>query len=234
MPGMNETQFHQEGDEISDSSSFSLIALVGFLGSLVGTFSVGYVQILPVAVVASLLGAVALWIAKRSRLNALSKLLGALAVMIGVTSASWGLSQRWLETSNDVGHAQEIARLYLESLSTKDLDKVYYLVGFQFEGESNEERAGTPLSEIRRAKTRLDQDQAHVEIRQRKAPAKWVFAGLDGEFQGSVGYTYKLRYRDEGQTIPPEYWVYARKDCGKFDKKEKVHWFVDNLENVKK
>ncbi|MFO0013470.1 MAG: hypothetical protein ACK553_12050 [Planctomycetota bacterium] len=234
MPGMNETQFHQEGDEITDSTSFSLMALAGFLGSLVGMFSVGYYQILPVSIVSTLLGAATLVTAKRFRLNLLSKFLGLVGVVIGATATSWGISERWLETYKDVSHAREIAKLYLESLSTDDLDKVYYLVGFQFEGESNEERDGAKLSEVRRAKTRLDQDQPHVEIRNRKTPAKWVFVGLDGEFQGTVGHTYRLRYRDEGQTIPPEYWVYARKDCNKFESKDKVHWFVDNLENVKK
>ena len=234
MQSMNETQIHQEGDEVTDRPSFSIMAIVGLLCSLIGIFSIGYVQILPVAILGTLIGAVTLIMANRFRLNFLSKALAALAIMVGAVSASWGVSERWLETAGDVEQARKIAELYLESLSSKDLDKVYYLVGFQFEGESNEEREGKKPNELSRAKLRLEQDAAHMEIRNRKTPAKWVFLGLDSEISGSLGHTYRLKYRDEGQTIPPEYWIYARKDCMKFDVKEKVQWVIDNLEHVKK
>lgn len=71
--------------------------------------------------------------------------------------------------------------------------------------------------------------------------------GLDGEFNGSAGHTYKLTFRDEGQSVPPSYWVYVRKDCLRDGTKmvsedgkemlkqvEHVHWYVDNLEAEKK
>jgi hypothetical protein len=234
MTNMNETQIHQEADEIADTNSFSLVAVLGVVLSLAGVFSVGYVQMLPVAIVGVMLGAFSLMTAKRFRLNLLSKFLGFVAVVVGATAASWGVSERSLETGGDVAQARRVAELYLESLSANDLEKVYYLVGFQFEGESNEEREAIEQTQIQRGKSRLDQDSAHLEIRNRKSPAKWAFVSLDGDFQGTLGWTYRLRYRDEGQTIPPEYWVYARKNCGKYESQERVHWFVDNLEVVRK
>lgn len=234
MTNMNETQIHQEADEIADSNSFSLVAILGFLLSIPGVFSIGYIQMLPVAIAGGLLGAFSLVTAKRFRLNGLSRFLGFVAVVLGMTSATWGISERNLETNGDLAEARKIAELYLESLSANDLDKVYYLVGFQFEGESNEERDVIELSQIQRGKTKLDMDPSHLEIRNRKSSAKWKFVSIDGEFQGTLGWTYRLRYRDEGQTIPSDYWVYTRKNCGKFESKEKIHWFVDNLESVKK
>lgn len=234
MPDLPATKFHQEGDEISDAASFSVMSLIGAVCSVVGIFSIGYVQILPFAIIGSLVGVVTLWTAKRFQISLLSKVLGFLAIVVGATSASWGFSERYLETRSDLDYAKNISEQYLESLSANELDKVYYLVGFQFSGESLEQVGINPKSELQRAKARLDQDQAHLEIRNRKSKAKWVFAGMDSEFQGTLGHTYRLRYRDEGQTIPPEYWVYARKNCEKFSTQGKVHWFVDNLEFVKK
>lgn len=234
MPEPTAIQFQREGDEISDTTSFSVLSLVGVACSLVGLFSINYVQILPFAIVGALIGAVVLVTAKRFDMSLLSKIFGFLAIVVGATSASWGFSERYLATSSDIHHAKRIAEYYLESLSAKELDKVYYLVGFQFSGESGENGGGKGSPEIQRAKARLEQDAAHLEIRNRKTKAKWVYVGLEGEALGSVGYTYKLRYRDEGQTIPSEYLIYARKNCPKFSTQEKVHWFVDNLEFVKK
>jgi hypothetical protein len=234
MPEPAKIQFQREGDEISDTTAFSVLSLVGVVCSAVGLFAIGYVQIIPFAVVGMLIGAVVLITAKRRNISLLSKFLGFLAIVVGATSASWGFSERYLATSSDISHAKRISEYYLESLAAKELDKVYYLVGFQFSGEPNESGGTKESPEIQRAKARLDQDAAHLEIRNRKTKSKWVFVGLEGEMQGSVGHTYKLRYRDEGQTIPSEYLIYARKNCPKFSTQEKVHWFVDNLEFVKK
>jgi hypothetical protein len=234
MPEPAKIQFQREGDEISDTTSFSVLSLLGVVCSAVGLFAIGYVQVIPFAVVGMLIGAVVLITAKRQNISLLSKILGFLGIAMGATSASWGYSERYLATSSDINHAKQIAEYYLESLSAKELDKVYYLVGFQFSGEPNENGGTKETPEIQRAKTRLENDAAHLEIRNRKTKAKWVFVGLEGEIQGSVGHTYKLRYRDEGQTIPSEYHIYARKNCPKFSTQKKVHWFVDNLESVKK
>jgi len=229
---MNETQLHYEADEITDSTSFSGVAVLGFLLSLAGLFAIGYLQMLPVAIVGSLLGAFVLLTASRFRLNAFSKVLGGLALAVGTTAASWGVFDRKLSTDYDVEFARNISMNYLTSLSADDLDKVYYLVGFQFEGVTPEDQ-GEKLTPIQRAKKRLADDASHVEIRSRTTPAKWEFVSVDGETAGSAGYTYRLRFRDSAQSIPPSYWVYARKDCGKHELREKVRWFVDNLERVK-
>ncbi len=232
---MNETQIHQESEEISDSTSFSAVAVIGFFFSLVGIFSIAYMQTLPVGILGSLMGAFVLLTASRYRLNGFSRVLGFLALTVGVVSISWGMFQRQLSTDSDMQQARRIAELYLASLSADDLDKVYYLVGFQFEPESpdTESDSGTPGAVMVKAKNRLATDPAHVEIRTRKTPAKWTFVSLDGETTGSVGYSYRLRFRDDGQTIPPSYWIYARKDCDKYDIQEKVHWYVDSLERAK-
>lgn len=229
---MNETQLSQEVEELSDASSFSVIALVGFILSLIGIFSLSYVQTMPVAVIGTLIGVLVLLTAKRFHLNWISRVLGFLALSIGAIVLSWGVFERQISTAYDLDQAKRVSELYLKSLSKGDLDSVYYLVGFQFDGGAPKS-PGDEETEMDRAKKRLAQDPAHVEIRSRRNPASWVYVGLEGEMLGTVGYTYKLKYRDEGQTNPPTYWVYARKNTNKYDVQEKVRWFVDTVETVK-
>ncbi len=225
-------QFSSETDEGTDSSSFSAIALVGLLMSLVGIFSLAYVQTLPLAILGSLFGGYALLFSARFHLSFLSRVLGVLAVVVGVTVLSWGLFLRYFHTDYELVQARKVAEQYLDSLSKKDLDAVFYLVGFQFEGDKPPSFV-QPETELQRAKKRLATDTAHVEIQNRRSPAKWTFVSLDGESLGTVGYTYKLKYRDDGQTNPPSYFVYARKDATRYDNKPEVHWYVDNLEVAK-
>ena len=168
---MNETQLSQEAYEVVDSTSFSAVAVVAFLASLVGIFSIKYVQPMPLAIIGSAMGAFVLLTARFWNLNLLSKILGALAVIIGVTVLSWGLFERSLHTTGYLGSGPD--------------------------------------------------------------PAKWVFVSLEGETIGTAGYSYKLKYRDEGQTNPPSYWVYARKDATRYEVRDLVRWYVDNVEPAK-
>ncbi|MCY3004776.1 MAG: hypothetical protein NTV29_02240 [Planctomycetota bacterium] len=228
-----EYSFSPESDEVVDSEAFSGLSLLGLVASLVGILSVQFVHFMPLAIVGTVLGMFVLLFAKKLGLSRLSKVFAFLAVAIGATSASWGASKSYLHSSYELAQARKVAELYLNSLSKGDLDSVYYLVGFQFEGER---RPGddTPETDLQKAKKRLAADSAHVAIQKRREPAKWTFVSLDGEAMGSVGYSYKLKYRDEGQTNPPTYFVFARKDVQeRFATKEEVHWYVDTVEAIK-
>jgi hypothetical protein len=229
---MTEVLLSAETEEISDSTSFSVVALVGFLFSLVGIFSLQYIHVMPLAILASVLGVFALLISRRSQLGPMSKVFAVLATLIGTTIASWGLFNRSLESEYELSQARKISQMYLDYLSKGDEQHVMYLIGFQLEA------AETPLNEqespTKRAMKRFQNDPVHKEIRERRSPAKWVYVGFEGESPGSKGHTYKLTFRDDGQTNPPHYWIYARKNCPKYDTRETVHWFVDNLELAKK
>jgi hypothetical protein len=155
---MNETQLSQEAYEVVDSTSFSAVAVVAFLASLVGIFSIKYVQPMPLAIIGSAMGAFVLLTAKMWNLNLLSKILGALAVIIGVTVLSWGLFERSLHTNYELTQAKKVAQLYLDALSAGDLDSVYYLVGFQYEPEKPKMGDEEPETELQKAKRRLAQD----------------------------------------------------------------------------
>lgn len=222
----------QESDEVADSKSFSAVALVGFLLSLVGMFSVIYIHTMPLALIGTLLGAFALWTAKSANLSWLSRALGFLAVVIGTSVFSWGWFERQLHTSYDLQQAKKVAQLYLDSLSKDDIETIYYLVGFQFQNPTPQ-TPNEDETELDRAKKRLNADPAHVEIRSRRTPSKWVYESLESEAGGSSGYSYKLKFRDDGQTNPPSYMIYARKNTGKFDIKDEVRWYVDSIESVK-
>jgi len=235
---MTEVLMSAESDEIAEPSNFSPTALIGFLLACIGTFSVQYVQVTPVAIIGGFLGAGALLLSHRYRLGAFSRILAALAVIVGVTVASAGVSNRYLMNSYEMGNVRRIADLYLESLSQGDTAKVNYLMGFPNSSEEKAPSAPNAPKAIeepasKKAAKRLDQDPAHVEIRGRKKPAKWTFVGLENDFPGQ-GHTYKVIYRDDGQPGQPQYYVFVRKNSDKNDlKKPSVSWFVDKIESVR-
>jgi hypothetical protein len=227
MSVLDEQKLQREGDEIAEGSSFSWLSIIGLLSSLAGVFSLTYIQLAPCAIIGAVLGAGLLLTAKRYRLNWFARSLAFLAMAIGSTVASAGISSRMLETNSDLKQARQVAELYLKSLSAKDLEKVYFLAGIAEEDSSgDDETTQNTESRVESAKKRLNAEPCIAEIRNRKTEAKWVFVGLDGEYSSLAGYTYRLRFRDEGQTIPPEYWVHARKNVDKFGKINTVHWFV--------
>ena len=126
----------------------------------------------------------------------------------------------------DAGHQVVV----LDNLSKGELDKVFFLVGFPpgTEEMTPSEQSDSPTQ---RAMNRLRNDTAHKEIGLRKNVPKWVYSGLVGDYAGGDGHTYKMTYRDESQSIPPNYWIFVRKNCSKYDKsKTTVNWFVDKLE----
>ncbi len=217
-------------EEIRETTNFSLIALFGFFLAMAGLFAIQYIQMMPFAILGGLLGAITLLTAKRRKLGFFSRTLGVLALVAGSVAASYGLFYRSLENSYDLSVARTISEMYLDNLSKGDLDKVFFLVGFPpgSEESASGEQSDSPT---KRAMNRLRQDVAHKEIGLRKNPPKWAYAGLVSEFAGTDGHTYKLTYRDESQSIPPNYWILVRKNCAKYDKsRTTVNWFVDKLE----
>lgn len=236
MSTVVESKFQREGDEIGKPKSFSWLSLAGLFSSLVGIFSTYYVQILPFSVLGTAIGALTLLLANRWDLNWFSRWIGSLAVIVGTIAGASGFFDRMLETSGDVQQARLISELYLKSLSSNDWDKVNYLVGeiASVPGDEDERGGEAPEAQITKLKKSVETDPTHVEIAKRGTLAKWEYAGLEGEYSGLMGYTYRLRFREIGQTIPSEYIVYARKDCEKFETKETVRWFVDSLDRKRK
>ncbi len=228
---MSEVFLTAEAEEARETTNFSLMALLGFFISLAGLFSIQYVQMIPVPLIGATMGALALLTAKRFKIGLFSGTLGFLALAIGTTTASYGLLYRSIESNYDLVQVRKIAEAYLDNLSKDNLDKVFFLVGFP--AELDEGPAGTD-SPTKRAMNRLREDLAHIEIRGRKTPPKWTFVSVVTEYPNASGHTYKIIYKDDGQSVPPQYYLFVRKNCSKFDKsKTTVSWFVDRLESAK-
>ncbi len=228
---MSENFFTAENEELRDPTNFSVMALFGFFLAMVGLFSIQYIQVMPVALVGVVLGALALLLSKRFKIGFFSKTLAFLAVVIGSTTTSYSFIYRSMENQYELSQACRTAELYLDNLSKGDLDHVFFLVGFP---SAMPDMNGEAQSPTARAMKRLSDDASHKEIRERKSPAKWTFVSLEGEYSASDSYTYKLIYKDDGQSIPPFYKVVVRKNCSKYNKtKKKVNWFVDSLEFTK-
>lgn len=222
---MNETVLSAETDEILDTTTFSLVAFIGFLLSLVGIFSLQYIQVLPFAILGGALGALSLLIAKRHRFGFVSKMFGFLAVVIGATTASTGFFGRVLEDQHDLSQSQKICDLYLDSLSKGDMDRVLFLAGLDPIRDTQSE-----VNAAREAVSRIRTDAIHLAIKNRKTPAKWKFVRLSGDYAGAGSHFYKLSYQDVGQPNPPTYVLTTRKTSPKRDRKTtSINWYVESL-----
>jgi hypothetical protein len=222
---MNETVLSAETDEILDTSTFSLVALIGFLLSLVGIFSLQYIQVLPFAILGGALGALSLLIAKRNRFGFVSKMFGFLAVVIGATTASTGYFGRVLEDKYDLSQSQKICDLYLDSLSKGDMDRVLFLAGIDPIRDPQSE-----LTAAREAVSRIRTDAIHLAIKNRKTPAKWKFLGPAGDFASAGSHNYRLSYQDLALPNPPTYILTTRKTSSKRDRKAtSINWYVESL-----
>ncbi len=234
---MSETYLTAESEEVLDSTNFSVMSLIGFSLALAGIFSLQYVQMMPVAILGGALGAAVLILAKRFQLSYLSRTLGFLALVIASTTASYRQFYHAVENNYELTQACKISEMYLENLSKNDADsrdRVFFLVGFP--PEASEAMPGAePESPTVKAMKRLNEDPAHSDIRGRKNSPKWTFVSVEAEYAAKDGHTYKLIYKDEGQTNPPFYSVFVRKNCSKYDTTKKtVNWFIDKLEIAKK
>ncbi|MBU6175025.1 MAG: hypothetical protein KGQ60_14535 [Planctomycetes bacterium] len=245
---MTETLLGSETDEIVDAKNFSGLSLVGLLLAIVGSFSLAYVQMLPIAILAVVIGAVVLLLAKRKELSGFSQFLGMLAIFLGAGSGALGVFSRSLATQYDVEQAKAVSAKYLENVAKWDEDVLLLLNGVTLEKADSPNKT-SPESTEGKVRSKIENDPIHMEIRSRKTAPKWVYAGLDGEFPSeSGGYVYKLRFIDQAQTNPPSYWVYARKNCPKGGPAQApqnkgrtlgpndlvVHWYIDSIESAQK
>ena len=228
---MSEVFLSEEPEEQLEITTFSPLALCSFLLSIIGLFSIQYFQMLPIAILAAILGAIGLLIAKRFKYGMFSRALAFLGVAIGTITSSYGPLYQSIESNYDLAQIRAISETYLENLSKDNLDNVFYLVGFPTEVDPSVS-ADSPTQ---KAMQRLREDRAHIEIRGRKTTPKWTFVSLVTEYPNQAGHTYKVIYRDDGQSVPPEYYLFVRKNCAKFDRsRTTVNWYVDKLESAKK
>jgi hypothetical protein len=226
---MNETGLSAEAEEILDVTNFSLVALVGFIFSLIGVFSLRYLQAVPFAVIGICLGAVSLWLSARWKTGTFSKLLGVLAVSIGATVTSAGYFRRVLANEYDLVEARKIAEMYLDVVAKGDMDRAYFLGGYDPAVARQTEN-----SETKQMLNGLKTDPAYVAIRGLKTPPNWVFGGIVGDFGQDRSHTYILRYQNSNQTNAPSYDLSVRKSCAKLDRtQDTVHWYVDRLAETK-
>ena len=152
---MSETFLTAEAEDISESTNFSIMALIGFFLALAGIFSIQYIQMVPVAIAGAAMGAAALLLSKRFKLGFFSKFMAFLALSIGATTTSYGLFHRSIETNYDLAQARKIAETYLDNLSKDNLDRVFFLVGFPAEADAEQSGAD---SATQRAMNRLRED----------------------------------------------------------------------------
>jgi len=239
---MSETYLTAEDEDVRETTNFSVMALLGFFLALAGLFSIQYVQMMPIAVLGGALGAAALMLAKKFQLSLLSRILALVAVVLGATTVSNNYFYRSIDSGYEISQARKVSEAYLDLIKKGDFDRVFFLVGLPMEREKDgppdpESIAESPKpateSPTEIAMNRLRRDGAHVEIMNRKTPPIWVFVGVESEFPSSNGHTYKMIYKDEAQSIPPYYCLFARKNCQKYEEKMQTNWFIDKLETTK-
>lgn len=247
---MTETYLHAETEEIVDAKNFSGLSLVAVVLSLMGSFSVLYVHFLPIAIIAAIVGCAVLRIAPRYQLSGLSKLLAFVAIAIGATTGSWGVFRRSMLTNYDLQYARNLAEDYLTYLSKNEPYKAMMLQGVPADVVALPPTTlkDSQPSPVDLAKQKFESESVFREIRNRKSPAKWTYLGMSAEYAMENSHIYKLHFRDDGQTNPPAYFVYVRKDCPKagpaaasYNKGKVlqpsdmvVHWYLDTIESALK
>ena len=225
---MNQITLSSETDEIIDRPKFSLLALVGFGIACIGVFSFEYVQVMPFAVIGVAIGAFCLITANRKRQGIWTKMLAIVSIALGATAASAGYFTRKLEVSYDLTHARNLAELYLGSLSSGDMNRIYFLNGIEPGADVK-----TQNVELTKAVNRIKTDPSLIAIRAHKQPANWVFTGEAVSYSGDDFFTFRLTYRDEGQPNRPRFWVFCRRNGRKNDTSEKTaRWKIDKIEPV--
>lgn len=227
---MNQITLSAESDEIIDRPKFSLLSLIGFGIAAIGVFSIEYVQVMPFAIIGAGVGIFCLITANGKRQGVLTRILAATAIALGATAASAGFFTRNLEVSYDLTHAKNLAGLYLESISSGDMNKVLFLNGIEPSAD-----AQTQNVELTKSISRIKTDPTLIEIQAHKQPVKWVFMGEAIPYRGDDFFTFRLTYRDEGQPNKPKYWVYSKRNGRKNDASAKTaRWKVDKIEPVPK
>jgi hypothetical protein len=225
---MNQITLSSETDEIIDRPKFSLLSLIGLGIASIGALAFNYVQVMPFAVMGAAIGIFCLLTAKRKRQGVLTRFLASMSIALGTTAASAGYFTRYLEMDYELTHAKNIADIYVEAIAKGDMSRVYFLNGLEPGAETQ-----TQNTELTSAVNRIKTDPTLVAIRAFKQPSQWEFTGEAVPFQGDGFFTYRLTYRDVGQSNKPKYWVYSRRNGRKKDMSEKTaRWKIDKIEPV--
>ena len=224
---MSQIILSAETEEIVDRPNFSLFALIAVLLSLIGCFSLRYLQAMPFAILGGALGAFCLFTAKRKQLGIGSKLLALIATGLGMTIASTGYFSRQLTQESNVTEARKIAEDYLNSVYQGDMSRVYFLSG----------RTSTDLAsaspEMKEELKGIQSDPIAADIRGRKQAPKWELAGLLGDVSVEGAQVLRLHYRDAALPKKPSCCVVVRKAVQKPNPEKKpAIWTIDRFEEI--
>lgn len=245
---MSETYLNAESDSIVDSKSFSGLSLIALVLSVVGAFSLFYSQLLPIAILAVVLGLIVLWMAPKHQFNNLSKGLALVSIAIATVFGTWGTAHRQMQTAKDLVQAKKVAEALLSAIQNQEREKALLLMGVP-EINVNAPPGDDPMARVEEVKRNYSSSPAFHEIRRRATPPKWEFVRVDHEFGYGAEHYYRLRYRDVAQTVPAEYSVTVHKNTSKDGpialarKKGKkilepsdqeVSWYADSIESTVK
>lgn len=204
-----------DGSEILDETKpFSVLAVVSLLLALVGLLSVLFLSLIPIALVASALGAVAYLLGRRNDYNWFSSIAALLAVVFGITSVTAGLFARNLSTNADLAEARKISEAYLDLIHARDFDRISWMSGMQAPPEEFERRPNEQEKFAFRKKN-LSANPLYKEIAALPEAPKWAFVKLESEQPTSYFCDYKLIYRDENRAKSPLYIITVRRNLPK-------------------
>jgi hypothetical protein len=226
---MSQIALSAESEEIVDRPNFSFVCIVALLLSLLGCFSLRYLQAMPFAIMGGALGAICLLTAKRQRLGYGAKFLGTVATVLGVTVASTGYFNRQLGIEADVTEAKKVASEYFEAIRKDDMDRVFILHGLDPVRDVQSEKP-----ELKESVSGVANNPRLLEIKRRKDPPKWEYVSLV-DFYGTIdtAQTFRLHYRDVSQPKKPSCAIVVRKTTSKANPDKKVAtWMVERLDDL--
>jgi hypothetical protein len=222
---INQVSLSAESEEIVDKPKFSVFSLISLFLAGVGSFAFQYSQLMPLAIVGAILGAVCLLLSKKYKTGLLSNLIAGVAVAIGTIASSTGTFMQRLEIDYDLTHAKAIAETYLKSASAGDMDRLFILTGI---APDVDVRSQSNTDKITAAG--LKKNPILAELSKQKQKHDWTFVSMT---PGRAVSLMTLEYKDSANSDARRYKLSTRRTPRtKGSEKMVTRWYVDSIERA--
>ncbi|MFO0923321.1 MAG: hypothetical protein U0905_12620 [Pirellulales bacterium] len=216
-------------ESLEDESCFSLMALFGFLASLVGTFTFLHVMLIPFAIMALGMGMVATLMQKKWNISKVSRLLAFLALAIGTFSTGWGATRHWLDQGMKKSFARSAAEKYLKLLAAGDIDSAFRLSKSQAELMGDQPDVASMINTFNASRKHVDEfakQFAIAEVIRRGSKAKWEYVSLRSVYQTNNGTNYLMVFRDRTAPNAKKLWVRAVRENPRRTVPYEYPWYI--------
>lgn len=212
----------------SPDRQFSVIALLAGAMGLLGLLAIPFYSMIPVALIAILLGTGPLLFARSWNLSTTSVVLAALGVTLGTFGASWASAEQVATKKHFYGSAERMARQYLEMLREGKTDAAYRLSSSQRKALGGQE-ASTMYNTIE-AKTierqGFEVSSVAAELLKKGTAAQWQYLGPEEIVDTLNGLRVSVAFADTSLANPRKLIVHMGREPPMEEAPNDHLWFV--------